>query len=210
VLPLINRTNIGKSFISKYEGLRRIEKYNLPHPSWRFIANYKDIPSVAWTEAPYGWTIRCCPREKYEFGLPSKHRLNYKQLPSTLQELHNKANVSQFVIYPSWEFDFSGCILITSDSAFIEVVMGDIKALLKGQRTPDSIYFCEKPNYSQLALRAGKEGILSHNEELFFLKVCRKVSTHEFIVLEWTKTTGGEILFHDYVEFRQLKQATRN
>lgn len=207
MLPLINRTNINKSFISKYEGLRRIEEYELPHPPWRFVANHNDIPPVAWTEAPYGWTIRCCPREKYEFGLPSKHKLNYQQLPNTLRELHKKAHVSQFVIYPSWEFDFSGCFLITSDSTLIEVVTGDIAALLKGQRTPDAIYFCEGPTYYKLTLRAGKEGILSNSQKSLFLKVCRRISTQGFIVIEWTKTTEGKVLFHDLVEYHQISQS---
>lgn len=209
MLPLINRTNINKSFISKYEGLRRIEEYELPHPPWRFVANHNDIPPVAWTEAPYGWTIRCCPREKYEFGLPSKHKLNYQQLPNTLRELHKKAHVSQFVIYPSWEFDFSGCFLITSDSTLIEVVTGDIEALLKGQRTPDAIYICEGPAYYKLTLYAGKEGILSHSQKSLFLKVCRRISTKELVVIEWTKTTEGKVLFHDLVEFHQPRISGR-
>lgn len=207
---MINRTNIGKASISKYEGLRRIEKYGLPHPSWRFVSNYNDIPTVAWTDAPHGWTIRCCPREGYEFGLPSKHKLNYEQLPKALRELHKKAHVSQFVIYPSWEFDFSGCFLITSDNAFIEVVTGDIAALLKGQRVPDAIYFCEGPAYSQLALSVGKEEIVPHTEKLLFLKICRRISTQGTLVLEWTKTTEGKVLFHDFVEFDEPKPTNRD
>lgn len=210
MLPLINRTNISKSFISKYEGLRRIEEYELPHPPWRFVANHNDIPPIAWTGAPHGWTIRCCPREKYEFGLPSKHKLNYQQLPNTLRELHKKAHISQFVIYPSWEFDFSGCFLITSDSALIEVVTGDIAALLKGQRTPDATYFCEGPAHSQLVLGAGKEEILSLTEKVLFLKVCRRISTQGLVVIEWTKTTEGKMLFHDFVEFDQPKPTNRD
>ena len=209
MLPLINRTNISKASISKYEGLRKIEEYELPHPLWRFVANHNDIPPVAWTEAPHGWTIRCCPREKYEFGLPSKHRLNYEQLPNTLRELHKKSHVSQFVIYPSWEFDFSGCFLITSDSTLIEVVNGDIEALLKGKRTPDAIYFCEGPAYYQLTLREGKEGILSNPQIMLFLKVCRRISTQGLIVIEWTKTTEGKVLFHDLVEYHQIAPPPR-
>jgi len=38
---------------------------------------------------------------------------------------------------------------------------------------------------------------------LLFLKVCRRISTKELVVIEWTKTTEGKVLFHDLVEFHQ-------
>jgi hypothetical protein len=193
--------DIKHGVTSKYEGLRRIEVYGLPHPSWRFVRSHEDIPRVPWINAPHGWTIRCCPQDRYEFGLPSKHRLDYEQLPSTLQILQKETGISHFVVYPSWEFEFSGSFLLTPECAYIEVVVGDIEPLLKGQQIPDVTYYGQGPYYTHLTLIAGKQEILCSSEKVLFLRVCRRIMIQRFTVLEWTKTTEGEVLFHDFLEF---------
>jgi hypothetical protein len=186
---------------SKYDGLRKIEAYCLPHPEWLFIKSPQDIPKKPWVEAPHGWTIRCCPLERYEFGLPSEHRLKYEELPKVLHMISQKVNVSDFVVYPSWEFDISGCLLIGPDEIVVEVVVGDIAPLLKGQKTPDAIYSYKGSGDLSLMLIAGEKELLSASDKIILIDAVRQTPFTKYTtVLEWTKTTMGRILFHDLIE----------
>jgi len=195
-----------KSSISKYDGLKQIERYGLPHPKWIFTRDVQSIPKSPWTQAPNGWTIRCCPKGEYKFGLPSKHRLNYKDLPAQLKALSVVLVEPMFVVYPSWEFVVSGCLLVESGRAFMEVVKGDIAPLLEGRKTPEAVYSCSTPGMSSLTLISGEEGLLSTSDRKTLLNAIRVLSSGSRIVVEWTKTKDSEIFFHDFVQLSECQQ----
>lgn len=189
--------------ISKYEGLRKIEAYGIPHPDWIFVRKAEEIPPKAWAKAPHGWTIRCCPQGVYHFGLPSKHMIEFSSIRTELQSLidiKTKLNNLFFVIYPSWEFDRSGCCIVSIDRLVIEAVIGDIAPLLRGKKNPDLVYIYEGPYYIRLFSIQGDKKILSAYDLKIIRKSCMKIISEKEVVLEWTKTNENKILFHDWLE----------
>lgn len=187
--------------LSKYQGLLKIEKCGLNHPRWVFVMTADQIPTQPWAEAPVGWTVRCCPEEYYEFGLPSKHMLQFTELQTVVREFADRlaANV-RFVIYPSWEFDVSGCCLMEHDRLTVEAVKGDIAPLLRGQVNPDVVLSAAGPFFIGFDLIRGRSELLSLQDQRVLLVSCRKLKVAATLVLEWTKTISGDILFHDWLE----------
>ena len=193
---------LKRASLSKYHGLLKIETHGLNHPQWVFVTTSSQIPTRPWAEAPVGWTVRCCPEESYEFGLPSKHMLRFTALRSVVSEFTKRleSNV-RFVIYPSWEFDISGCCLIEHNRLTVEAVKGDIAPLLKGQVNPDVVLESTGPFFQRFDRVRGHSELLSLQDQRVLLVACRKLEVASTtLVLEWTKTLLGEILFHDWLE----------
>jgi hypothetical protein len=194
---------LNRASLSKYHGLLKIEIHNLNHPKWLFVSTPNQIPNEPWAEAPYGWTVRCCPEQFYEFGLPSKHMQQFTNLSSVVSELQDQLEIQvRFVIYPSWNFDVSGCCLIEYGRLTIEAVKGDIAPLLKGKVTPDVVLESEGPFFQKLRVIQGGQKLLSLQDQQFLIFSCRKIETDYTTVIEWTKTIDGQILFHDWIEFK--------
>ncbi len=194
---------LKRASLSKYHGLLQIEKYGLNHPRWIFVTTSSQIPTQPWAEAPVGWTVRCCPEESYEFGLPSEHMLGFSELRSVVRDFANRleSNV-RFVIYPSWEFDVSGCCLIEHNRLIVEAVKGDIAPLLRGKVNPDVVLESTGPFFQRFGRVRGNNEFLSLQDQRVLLVSCRKLEVASALVLEWTKTLFGEIMFHDWLELR--------
>lgn len=187
---------------SKYHGLLQIDKFGLQHPQWVFVKLPNQIPTQPWANAPVGWTVRCCPEDSYEFGLPSKHMLQFSELQSVVYEFSEYITMNvRFVIYPSWEFDVSGCCLMEHGWLTVEAVKGDIAPLLRGQVNPDVVWKSEGPFFQKFDRVRGNNELLSVQDQQVLLVSCRKLNVASAtLVLEWTKTLSGEILFHDWLE----------
>jgi hypothetical protein len=110
--------------------------------------------------------------------------------------------VSEFVIYPSWEFDISGCLMIAAYAVILEAVRGDIAPLLQGKSTPDSVYYSREFANLRFQLEHGETDIIVDQEKAFFQSICRALPLDRHSLFEWTKTSEGKILFHDLFEPR--------
>lgn len=193
---------LNRPSLSKYHGLMKIEMCRLNHPQWIFVTTSSQIPTRPWADAPVGWTVRSCSEESYKFGMPSKHMLHFTEIRSVVSGFSKrlKTNVS-FVIYPSWEFDVSGCCLMANNRLTVEAVKGDIAPLLRGQTDPDVVLESAGPFYQKFELIRGSSELLSIEDQRTLLVSCRKLEVASTLVLEWTKTLCGKILFHDWLEF---------
>ena len=194
---------LKQASLSKYHGLLQINKFGLQHPQWVFVKSSNQIPTQPWVEAPVGWTVRCCPEDSYVFGLPSKHMLQFTELRSVVHDFSKylETNV-RFVIYPSWEFDVSGCCLMENARLTVEAVKGDIAPLLRGQVNPDVVLESAGPFFQRFDRVRGRSELLSLQDQRVLLVSCRKLEVASVLVLEWTKTLFGEILFHDWLELK--------
>ena len=189
------------SMMSKYAGLKMIEEYGLPHPNWRFFTSPSELQKQPWTEAPHGWTIRCAPTLQYSFALPSRHCLPFDQVGDTRKKMVDNTKVDMFVVYPSWKFDISGGLLLDGPLAHLEVVRGDIAGLLRGSRSPDASFSYSIGLLGGWICVQGHEDILSQSDRALFINAVRILSSEDRLLLEWTKTSEGGILFHDCVKF---------
>lgn len=190
--------------VSKYDGLLKIGIFGLPCPDWRFVSSAQQIPDRPWCSAPHGWTVRCAPHGHYSFGLPSKHRIPFDEIGSTLVKMSSMlcriSKDASFVIYPSWQAVFAGCCLVTTVEATIECVVGDIAGLLRSAKSVDCSYSLSGPYFTRIQPSAGAGYLLSDSEIRLFSSICRLVATEGQIVLEWTKTSDWGIVFHDWQE----------
>ena len=187
--------------ISKYEGLLKIDLYNIPHPDWIFISSEKDIPINPKIDAPFGWTIRSCPKRNYAFKLPCKNKIDYKQVVYFWKKFNDETGNDQYIIYPSWEFKFSGGMILTFNELVVEVINGNIASLLEGIKTPDSVYYSTGPYFNTLIHKRGDEDLISLYFKKIFLRTGNKIFVNNYTVLEWSITSQGNIYFHDLVEF---------
>jgi hypothetical protein len=193
---------INRPSLSKYDGLLKIEMMGLSHPQWVFVSSSSEVPAKPWADAPIGWTARCCSTHSYEFGLPSKHMLPFTELKSIVVEFAERLEIDvRFVIYPSWEFDVSGCCLMTNDRITVEAVKGDIAPLLRGQANPDVVLESPSPFFQKFNLVSGRSDLLGVQDQGILIASCRKLEVASTLVLEWSKTLPGAILFHDWLEF---------
>jgi hypothetical protein len=186
--------------VSRYHGLCKIETSELPHPRWLFVGNVHDIPGVPWTAAPFGWTVRCAPTHKYVFGLPSEHRLQYSEIYGIIRSWVQKQYSDLFVVYPSWKFMSAGCVLVTPSNCVIEAVRGELAPLLRGTKSPDASYSCEGAMLLHVSVLFGDPTVLSSADLLVLRQAALRLVTTERVVLEWSKTSEGNILFHDWYE----------
>lgn len=187
--------------LPKFHGLKLIELHGLPHPDWRFVSTHMPAAASPWTSAPDGWTIRCAPTKFYATGLPSRHRLRFVDISAALASFAKAANsVDAFVVYPSWEFDRSGCVLIQGDRLMIEAVRGDIAPLLAGSRTPDcTMAFSRTFGPTRFDDDKGRGALLHPNELRCIWKAMRRIESAD-VTLEWTITQRGALYFHDWLE----------
>ena len=195
---------LNRTSLSKYHGLLKIEMHNLNHPQWVFVSTPRRIPAQPWADAPVGWTVRCCSEKSYEFGLPSEHMLQFTEIRSVIRGFLKRLETKvRFVIYPSWEFDISGCCLMGYNHLTVEAVKGDIAPLLRGQSRPGCCFGIGGSSFQSFDLVRGCRELLSIQDQQVLIVSCRKLKfTFSTIVLEWTKTLCGEILFHDWLELR--------
>lgn len=172
----------------------------MPHPDWRFIPSARDLPTRPWTDAAHGWTVRCCPVDRYEFGLPSRHYLPFAQVGAVVTELGGSEDRLVFVVYPSWRFDVSGCCLLDGSRLRVEVIQGNIAPLLRGEKNPDGVWASDGPAYLCLHRERGAGDLVSGADRRVLLECARIVEVRTFTVIEWTRTAENELLFHDLLE----------
>ncbi len=109
--------------------------------------------------------------------------------------------IDMFTIYPSWEFDISGGLLLDGLSACLEVVKGDIAKLLRGKYSPDASFSHTRRTLSGWLCIQGKESLLGTEDRAVLFRAVRALAAEDHLVLEWTKTTEGRLVFHDCLKY---------
>ncbi len=186
--------------LPKLRGLELIGVYGLPKPNWRFVRSGQSIGSEPWATALDGWTIRCSPSMFYATGLPSRHRLRFAEIDLELEGVaRTSPNVDVFVVYPSWEFEKAGCVLVQASRMVVEAVIGDIAPLLAGTRSADMSIVTERVGRMWRVVERQGTPVLSDDELRNIIQPVRQIERRH-VVLEWTITRRGALVFHDWLE----------
>lgn len=196
-----SRWMLTRAAVSKYHGLKKLELYGLNHPNWMFVSTANDVPTTPWDAATVGWTVRCCSPRSYDFGLPSSHMLQFSKIRSVVSRFARQVGRDfQFAIYPSWEFDVSGCCLMVPDRLTVEAVKGDIAPLLRGHANPDVVLEAAGPAFRRFEVTHGCADLVCPRDRRVLISSCQRLKVASTLVLEWTKTRPGKIVFHDWLE----------
>ncbi len=192
-----------KEFPSKLYGLKMLGKFALPHPDWRFVLSNQIVQLTPWTEAEYGWTVRTAINSVAsaigaERHLPFINKASWQDVKHFVKSSKQNSNLNLiYIIYPSWQFVSSGCILSVDNFIRIEAVQGSIAKLTEGKTNPDaSITFQRFPPF----LRTDETGALTIiNQRLLrsFVRAFPLISMYDGN-LEWALTSKDQLFFFQW------------
>ena len=124
---------------NRYEGLLLLKATGLPIPSFVKISNIKDVKDEwEFDESSFGWTIRTCKINGInEFNLFYKNNVSYKELKQILFDRFQFHIDEFYIIYHSWDFEFSFNIIKDQDQFIIEGDIGSQKEISLGTTMPN-------------------------------------------------------------------------
>lgn len=192
-----------KEYPSKLYGLQMLGKFELPHPDWRFVHSNQIVQLKPWTEAEYGWTVRTAINSAVsaigaERHLPFINKASWRDVEHFVMNSKQTSNLNLiYIIYPSWQFVSSGCILSVENLIRIEAVQGSIAKLTEGKTNPDaSITFQRFPPFLRMD-ETGSLTIINQRLLRFFVRVFPLISMYDGN-LEWALTAKDQLFFFQW------------
>jgi len=124
---------------NRLEGLKYLKNQKLPVPDFLIVKSISVLNDKFFNkQAPFGWTLRTCKKSgQDEISLFYKNNISLYILKKTLFNRLNKYSDEFYVVYPSWDFDFSFNILKTRYEYIIEGEMGSQKVISSGIKNPN-------------------------------------------------------------------------
>ncbi len=135
---------------NRIEGLIFLKNHNLPVPDFLKVDSISKLKDPFLNKStPYGWTMRTCKKNgEDEINLFYKNHLSLRQLRMILLKRLSVYKDEFYIIYPSWNFDFSFNILKTKYEFIIEGVVGSQKNISLGVSNPTFNIVISSINYS--------------------------------------------------------------
>ena len=206
---------------NKFEGLLKIEEFDLPHPKWTYVLvdqqALASVPSGAQSEvisykalqmsSSETWTVRSCLlglNSRSEFGLKRAVGISADQVASRLEEFNqyyqNMDLRAVFVVYPYFSANKSGIIEIRDSECVIEAVKGSQWKLTE-EGAPSESWSYTGPlgdaSISQFQRQSYGNVKILESEELARLCALIPHIRESRVLLEWTFTPEGELFFYD-------------
>jgi len=173
------------------QGLKLIDKYNLPHPRWEFVKDSQDLKKFYKIKDYVGWTIRTVEIKNGKWKNLYVNWLAKNKVPEKLDELAGKQKGrALFVVYPSWKWKKGGTVLIEKQRTVIEAVKGEIEKLMRKGILDASYYF----KNNKLVNFTEEKDFLSPKIRKSLLKA-NKIKKNN-IILEWALTTQNKLIFY--------------
>ena len=206
---------------SKLDGLFRIEELGLPHPDWKFVSAESQVtfrldPHLRSRVTQLGqlklsreekWTVRTClvgGEPKEEYGLKRAVGILSDKVGDNIAEFNKYYEVRSlypvFVVYPYFSASKSGIVELHRNEHLIEAVEGSQWRLTeegapseswqyRGLReTASAVKFEQGPNRETRVLNMEELGTL--------VNLVAQIPEND-VLLEWTYTPDGKLLFYD-------------
>ncbi|HPX75675.1 MAG TPA: hypothetical protein PLW77_03740 [Bacteroidales bacterium] len=191
---------------NRYKGLLFLRKALLPVPAFIKISNINDIKKDwEFDVVPFGWTIRTCKVNGInEFNLFYKNNISFKELKIILSERLQKHTDEFYIIYPSWDFDFSFNIIKERNEYIVEGDIGSQKEISLGSRMPK---FSLIINSSTLTVQQSFLSYPSKNilDGIFrVLKLLKNNVIKERYYTEVVFTKQNQIFFYEFTDLSFL------
>jgi len=124
---------------NRLDGLIYLKNQQLPVPDFLIVKSISSLNDNFFNkEAPFDWTIRTCKKNgQDEISLFYKNNISLNILKKILFERLKIYSDEFYIVYPSWDFDFSFNILKTRYEYIIEGEMGSQKAISSGIVNPN-------------------------------------------------------------------------
>lgn len=188
---------------SKLNGLLKLEFFQLPHPNWKIVIDQSELPDSPWCSAKHGWTVRTAYNRMIsslseELHLPYANKLSYAEARKATEKFLSLLNNSAVaVIYPSWEFQFSGTIDFSDNGCLLESVYGSIGKLTSGKTNPAIVASITPGPPFIINFTCGDNILLTNLRKTGIFRYLRTLSYY-FGTLEWTFTENNQLYFHQW------------
>jgi phosphohistidine swiveling domain-containing protein len=213
--------DVFRNRFTKLQGLFRIEDLRLPHPDWHFVV--VDPTTVSSVDPEFRsklryysdlrlsendkWTVRTClveGRPTEEYGLKRAvgvASIEVKSLLTDFQKYYRDASFHPiFVVYPYFSADKSGIVEIHQNEELIEAVNGSQWRLTEEGAPSESWHYRGERNdidASRFERRLDYgTPILTPVELNVLVSSISRVPDND-VLLEWTFTPEGNLLFYD-------------
>ncbi len=191
---------------NRYKGLLFLQSSDLPVPSFHKISTKTNInDDLSLDFAPFGWTIRTCKVNGIrEFNLFYKNNISFPELKKILLERLDKFNDEFYIIYHSWDFDFSFNIVKDKDKYIIEGDLGSQKEISLGTNAPkfSLIFNSHTLNIQQSFLTT--PSIKVKNGILRALRMLRKNVLIDRYYTEVAITKQKQMFFYEFTDISYL------
>ncbi|MFH1235367.1 MAG: hypothetical protein V1685_00310 [Parcubacteria group bacterium] len=191
------------------QGLKIIDRAELPHPEWEFVRTSKDLlprqGRLGYKRFPkikdyVGWTIRTVDIINGPWENLYVNRLPKKQVPGKVDEFQKRLRGrALFVIYPSWKWKRAGTLLIEKDRVVIEAIRGAIVDLMRHGKVEGAYYF---NTALKLVSTVGDARVITLTERKKILQAVRKIRQKN-VILEWGITTQNKFIFYRIEDIRE-------
>lgn len=191
---------------NRYKGLLFLRGTSLPVPSFVKISNINDVKNDWEFEvAPFGWTIRTCKINGIdEFNLFYKNNVTFKELKAIVSERLQNHVDEFYIIYHSWDFDFSFNIIKDQNQYITEGDIGSQKEISIGSAMPK---FSLIINSNTLAVQQSFLSYPSKNilDEIFrALRLLKNNVTKERYYTEVAFTKQKQMFFYEFTDISFL------
>ncbi|MCK5168621.1 MAG: hypothetical protein KAQ75_01980 [Bacteroidales bacterium] len=191
---------------NRYKGLVYLKEQGLPVPNFLKIEQLCDIREYLSNQiAQYGWTIRTCKKDGInEFNLFYKNNITFDELKIVVSNRFAQCSDEFYVIYHSWDFDFSFNIIKSYNEYIIEGKTGSQKSISLGVSNPTfSIKICVtnlriKQSFFEIPSLKIKHGIFRA------LRLLNNSVYHSNYYTEVAITKQKQIYFYEFTNISEM------
>lgn len=191
---------------NRYNGLLFLQSIDMPVPPFQKISTKTDINNDLSLEiAPFGWTVRTCKVDGIrEFNLFYKNNISFPELKEILVERLDKFKDEFYIIYHSWDFDFSFNIVKDKDKYIIEGDFGYQKEISLGTNIPKFSLIINSHTLTIQQSFLSTPTIKIKNGILRALRMLRQNILKDRYYTEVAFTKQKQIFFYEFTDISSL------
>lgn len=191
---------------NRYNGLKYLVKLGLPVRPFLKIEQLSNNKEEFVKEIPpFGWTIRTCKKDgKREFNLFYKNNISLSELKEILRDRLSKVDNEFYIIYHSWDFDFSFNIVKSNNEYIVEGNFGSQKNISIGVGSPMFSIKINAKNFSnQQSFLEEPPLKIKHG----FLRALRMLNSNVYLNNYYTEvaiTKQKQMFFYEFTNIDSL------
>lgn len=175
-----------------YDGLKLIQRLQLPHPTWQFVRQGRELKNLERISAYAGWTIRTAEVRGAAYKNLYVNWLPRAQVAPMVDKFQRQLRgQGVFVLYPSWKWRKGGAVIVEPKQVMIEAVRGAIVDLARHGRV-DVRYIYQR---GKLVSVEGKRNFLNSRDLKHLLAAAKKLKSNSYY-FEWAVSTQGKFIIY--------------
>jgi hypothetical protein len=190
----------------RYQGLLFLKEQGIPVPDFIKIDSCNQLGSPFFDiYAPFGWTLRTCKKDgKNEVSLFYKNKISKELLKEILKERLVNFPDEFYIVYHSWDFDFSFNIIKTRYNYIVEGKFGSQKNMSSGFENPDFSIEYDRLTESFKNVYTQQLDINSKRYVFSAIQYLDNINMFDDLYSEVAITKTGEMFFYEFWNVKLL------